>query len=310
MSRGLEAFAGFVAGLFAMEYFDITGWLAHKLVRWSVRLRYREPERLAAREEELAALINDLPRLFRLPTAIGFASTAVVCSLMRHRRARRETYPRLSPGERAVAALRGPGLVLAPALVLFGLEFAVAASLISGFGVSSLAVAALAGLVMGLAAGLLAVVEVLAAPRLAAGLASGLTLGLLITLGGHSAAGFVCGLCLGTGFGLGIAFAAGSTVRFSSRIIGIALPGLLSLIFIAAFVVLMNGGDPLNGGSLPKGFWWVAGSWLTFGSAAGCVAGIANSVAGSGRTRHPRSSQPSPFPGTQDPITSADILRS
>jgi hypothetical protein len=308
VSRGIEALAGFIVGLFAMEYFDITGWLAHKLVRWSVRLRYRQPERLAAREEELAALINDLPRLFRLPTALGFVSAAVGCGLMRHRRARRERYLRPSPGTRARAALYRQGLVLAPVLTLFGIEYAVAASLISRSGVSSLAQAGLAGLVMGLAAGLLAIVEALARPRLAAGLASGLALGLLITLGVHSVVGTASGFGVGAGFGLGIAFAA-STVRFRSRISSIVLTGLLSLIFIAAFVVLMNSG-PLHTANPPTEFWWAAGRWLTCGSAAGCVAGMASSAAGFGRGHHPRSPQPSLLPSAQDPITSADILRS
>ncbi|MGH3718938.1 MAG: hypothetical protein ACRDRI_08890 [Pseudonocardiaceae bacterium] len=45
-----------------MESYPTTPWLADKLMRWSVRLRYTDnPERATVRGEELISLLEDLP---------------------------------------------------------------------------------------------------------------------------------------------------------------------------------------------------------------------------------------------------------
>ncbi|MGH3698605.1 MAG: hypothetical protein ACRDQY_03865, partial [Pseudonocardiaceae bacterium] len=69
----LTAVVTAVVGLLVMESYQTTSWLADKLMRWSVRLRYTDtPERATVRGEELTSLLEDLPTLFKLPTAGGF----------------------------------------------------------------------------------------------------------------------------------------------------------------------------------------------------------------------------------------------
>jgi hypothetical protein len=75
---GLSAVVTAVVGVIVMEVYQTTPWLAGKLMRRSVRLRYADnPERAKVRGEELIGLLEDLPTLFKLPTAGWF----LVCAL-------------------------------------------------------------------------------------------------------------------------------------------------------------------------------------------------------------------------------------
>jgi hypothetical protein len=78
----LTAVVTAVVGLFVMESYQTTPWLADKLMRWSVRLRYTDnPERVTVRGEELISLLEDLPTLFKLPTAAAFLLRALAYRL-------------------------------------------------------------------------------------------------------------------------------------------------------------------------------------------------------------------------------------
>jgi Anaphase-promoting complex subunit 4 WD40 domain len=69
---------GVVLALAVNEFCDVCPWGAAKLVRWSARLRYTDPERAEVRAEELAALIESRPgKLFKLITALGFVLVAI-----------------------------------------------------------------------------------------------------------------------------------------------------------------------------------------------------------------------------------------
>ena len=75
-----------VVGLLVVESYQTTSWLADKLMRWSVRLRYTgNPERATIRGEELLSLLEDLPTLLKLPTAVGFLLYALAYRLADHR---------------------------------------------------------------------------------------------------------------------------------------------------------------------------------------------------------------------------------
>ncbi|MGH8347616.1 MAG: hypothetical protein ACRES5_13795 [Pseudomonas sp.] len=68
-----------IIGLAVSEFSEICPWLARKLVQWSARRHYAPASRAALRAEELTAFINDRPgKLFKLITALGFASVAIV----------------------------------------------------------------------------------------------------------------------------------------------------------------------------------------------------------------------------------------
>jgi diguanylate cyclase (GGDEF)-like protein len=70
---------GIVTGLIANELCEFSPWCARKLVRWSAFRRYTDPGRAELRAEELTRLINDRPgKLFKLITAVGFATAAVI----------------------------------------------------------------------------------------------------------------------------------------------------------------------------------------------------------------------------------------
>ena len=59
-------------------------WCACHLIRWSVRLRYIEPERRRVREAELIALLDERPgKLLKLGTALGFLAAAMSACLRR-----------------------------------------------------------------------------------------------------------------------------------------------------------------------------------------------------------------------------------
>lgn len=69
-----------------MESFKATSWLADELIRWSVRVRYAaDPKRAAVRREELLSLREDLPSLFKLPTAVVFLLCALAYRLANFR---------------------------------------------------------------------------------------------------------------------------------------------------------------------------------------------------------------------------------
>lgn len=62
-----------VVGMLVMESYQTTPWLADKLMQWSVRLRYADnPQRAKVRGEELSSLLEELPTLFKFPTAGWF----------------------------------------------------------------------------------------------------------------------------------------------------------------------------------------------------------------------------------------------
>lgn len=69
----LSAVVTAVVGVLVMEFYQTTSWLADKLMKWSVRVRYADnPHRAKVRGEELIGLLEDLPTLFKFPTAGWF----------------------------------------------------------------------------------------------------------------------------------------------------------------------------------------------------------------------------------------------
>ena len=69
----LSAVVTAMVGVLVMEFYQTTPWLADKLMQWSVRIRYTDnPQRTKVREEELSGLLDDLPTLFKFPTASWF----------------------------------------------------------------------------------------------------------------------------------------------------------------------------------------------------------------------------------------------
>ena len=73
-----------VVTLLVAESYQTTPWLANKLMQWSVRVRYADnPHRAQVREEELTGLLEDLPTLFKLPTAGWFLVRALTYRLKR-----------------------------------------------------------------------------------------------------------------------------------------------------------------------------------------------------------------------------------
>jgi hypothetical protein len=84
MSALLTLTVAVAIGLLTNELFDISSWLAKHIVRQSAFLRYGDSERAEIRAEELAAYIKDRPgNLFKLFTAVGFYSAAVLDRLQR-----------------------------------------------------------------------------------------------------------------------------------------------------------------------------------------------------------------------------------
>ena len=78
----LPAVVTAVVGVLVMESYQTTPWLADKLMQWSVRLRYADNlERGKVRGEELTSLLEDMPTLFKLPTAGWFLLHALACRL-------------------------------------------------------------------------------------------------------------------------------------------------------------------------------------------------------------------------------------
>lgn len=95
---GAEILIGVLLGLLVNEFCDVSPWAARKLVRWSAHRRYVNPARADARAEELARLIDDRPgKLFKLITALGFVSGAVMASARRTITRRSATTPEEQP---------------------------------------------------------------------------------------------------------------------------------------------------------------------------------------------------------------------
>lgn len=73
-----EILVSIIVGLLVNEACDVSPWCAHRLVRWSVRLRYANPERRRIRADELVALIDERPgKMLKLGTGLGFLAGAL-----------------------------------------------------------------------------------------------------------------------------------------------------------------------------------------------------------------------------------------
>lgn len=73
-----EILVSVIVGLLVNEACDVSPWCAHYLVRWSVRLRYANPERRRIRGDELVALIDERPgKVLKLGTGLGFLAAAL-----------------------------------------------------------------------------------------------------------------------------------------------------------------------------------------------------------------------------------------
>jgi AAA ATPase domain len=73
-----EILVSVIVGFLVNEACDVSPWCAHYLVRWSVRLRYANPERRRIRGDELVALIDERPgKLLKLGTGLGFLVAAL-----------------------------------------------------------------------------------------------------------------------------------------------------------------------------------------------------------------------------------------
>lgn len=171
----LTAVVTAAVGLLVMESYQTTPWLADKLMRWSVRLRYTDnPERATVRREELISLLEDLPTLFKLPTAGGFLLRALA-SRLAHRRNHARREPRASQrslGARFRIALVKAGLVAVCTGTVFGLEYTLVANV--AFARFDLDLSGI--LLFSLGTGVLAAIESAARPpRFYHGLTGGIT---------------------------------------------------------------------------------------------------------------------------------------
>ncbi|MGH3774101.1 MAG: hypothetical protein ACRDRW_22365 [Pseudonocardiaceae bacterium] len=169
----LTAVVTAVVSLLVMESYQTTPWLAAKLMRWSVRLRYADnPERATVRGEELISLLGDLPTLFKLPTAGGFLFCALAYRLV-HRRGQVKREPRT--GQRSLGARFRIALV--KAILVFGctstvlwIEFFVLFVIVASPG-ESLIVCSVCGILGGISAASEVVSRL---PRLRPGLIGGI----------------------------------------------------------------------------------------------------------------------------------------
>lgn len=101
-----------VIGLIVNECCDVSPWCARRLVRWSAARRYADPDRAAARAEELAALVDARPgKLLKLFTALGFAGSAILVAC------RRSLAQWLDPNDEKLAVPASPAVTLEPVLV-------------------------------------------------------------------------------------------------------------------------------------------------------------------------------------------------
>ncbi|MER7206356.1 hypothetical protein ABT340_04755 [Streptosporangium sp. NPDC000239] len=81
---GWEIFLGIALGLIVNEACELSPWAARKLVQWSARARYPDPERAETRAAELVSLIEERPgKLLKLCSAMGFFGAAACMALQR-----------------------------------------------------------------------------------------------------------------------------------------------------------------------------------------------------------------------------------
>lgn len=261
-----------VITLVVLEYYEATPWLARKLMRWSVRLRYTDPERISVRQEELAALLEDVPKIGKLLTALGFFLTALTYRLThpRHHRTRKQDQPlRRSLAIRTGTALVRAGSAMLTIVILFGLE--VGAVMFFTEPPSSIDEALLGGLLLALPPGLATAIEVLIWPKLPTGLIgsaiSGITLFTLICI--NSSTPFLATLVAGIGITAGVGGATALTATFTARhrSNGSIFSGGLSSIFLVILTVFMST-DPST--DRPLDSMIIA---LLLGLMAGCIAG-------------------------------------
>ncbi|MFI7532597.1 hypothetical protein [Streptosporangium sp. NPDC049376] len=82
---GWEIFLGITLGLIVNEACEVSPWAARKLVQWSARVRYADPQRAETRAAELVSLIEERPgKLFKLCTALRFAIAACTFTTARN----------------------------------------------------------------------------------------------------------------------------------------------------------------------------------------------------------------------------------
>ncbi|MGH3719325.1 MAG: hypothetical protein ACRDRI_10915 [Pseudonocardiaceae bacterium] len=231
----LTAVVTAAVGLLVTESYQTTPWLADKLMRWSVRLRYTDnPERATVRGEELISLLEDLPTLFKLPTAGGFFFRALAYRLA-HRRGRARREPRAGQrplGARFRIALVKASLVFICTGTVFGIEVFVVEVFFNNVGNSLIS-----GSVLGILVGISAASEVVSQSlRLRPGLVGGIVSSLSV-FGPYAVAGYTSSaivaesLLVGAAFGLVAALT--SVLMSKSKRIGVALGFLSTFVSVA-----------------------------------------------------------------------------
>ncbi|MGH3717637.1 MAG: hypothetical protein ACRDRI_02150 [Pseudonocardiaceae bacterium] len=260
-----------VVSLLVMESYQTTPWLAAKVMRWSVRLRYTDnPERATVRGEELISLLEDLPTLFKLPTAGGFLLRALAYRLA-HRRNHARREPRAGQrhlGARFRIALGKAVVVAICTGTVFELEIRLAYSVASAsierdFGVI---------LTFGLGAGVLAAIESVARPpRFYHRIIGGITFALFISVryGWPFSHEIMSVISSGTAFGVATALTCALVRKF--RHAGVAIGILVNIVGIA----LITLADSLS--SSPDWLQFVTG-YSGLGFAFGTLAGFATAV--------------------------------
>jgi hypothetical protein len=294
----LPAVVTAVVGVLVMESYQTTPWLADKLMQWSVRLRYADnPERGKVRGEELTSVLEDLPTLFKLPTAGGFLLRALASRLANRRgRARREPAAvQRSLGARFRIALVKAGLAFVCAGTVFGIEFALAdrvasvntgQSILGGFGGIDWIII----LLFGVTAGILAAIESVARPpKFYHGLIGGITLtlflgvlgamGILLVIGPSA---LLSGIAF-SGIAFGVATALTCALTVKSKYIGVIISAWVNLAGVA-LTALAN---------------WLSSEWVAnavwfsgLGLALGVLAGFAAVVERAHREKYARGGSP------------------
>lgn len=262
-----------VITLVVLEYYEATPWLARKLMRWSVRLRYTDPERISVRQEELAALLEDVPKIGKLLTATGFFLTALTYRLThpRHHRTRKQDQPiQRSVAIRTGTALVRAGLATLIVVILFGLE--VGAALLSQKSPPSLDSTLPVILIFAVPAGLATAVEALIWPKLPTGLIGSATLGITIFTVIHiiPSSPFPVMLAGGIGIAAGFGGMAVLTATFAAqhRSNGFIFSGGLNSIFLLVTLTIFASIDPPANVTLKAMI-----CYPLLGLMAGCIAG-------------------------------------
>ncbi|MGH3832011.1 MAG: hypothetical protein ACRDRS_16440 [Pseudonocardiaceae bacterium] len=268
-----------------MESYQTTPWLADKVMRWSVRLRYTDnPGRATVRGEELISFLGDLPTLFKLPTAGGFLFRALAYRLA-HRRSHARREPRAgqrSLGARFRIALVKAGLVVVCTGTVFGLEFRLA----YGVAPDSIGRDFFVILTFGLVAGVLAAIESVARPpKFYHGIIGGITLALLIFahykwIFSHEV---MSAISSGTAFGVATALTCALVRKF--RYAGVAIGILVNIVDIA-LIALAN-----HLLSSPAWLQFVTG-YNGLGFVAGTLAGFAAAVERGALGKIPKGDRP------------------